>query len=409
MEKGSQYEDYHSLRSFKETHFAARNQTLSASPSVTGQDRSHQRYSGQHYIGQAVRAAIVNDQPQHYDEVRVAVNHGIEKSAVAGLRFRNPSYSAVQHVEQAGDDEERARIPKASHGQGRCRKDAHHDAKDGQDVGINLQQGQEPNNLIDNKFAALADFCTNHALKDLEFYREILLRVLSKIVQQLNSLGRSLVQVVVDLLVLCQFPQCSFPLIDLVEQLVYSLHGIADILIQRFVSVQPAQIPFSPFDSVNDLIYSRNCGVGTVVNTGVVDKLAQRSFLRVDTVYQRLGLVRRSRHGVVNLTVVYEFAQGPATLLNSAQHVVSVADGMLGRQHRTVEVVVERGVVNELADGSLTLVKLCHDAFNTVRKRSKVGDDVVNSGDNLADVGHLGGGNEDDAIFVLIRWNAGAA
>src|SRR3989442_13131840 len=98
MEKRPQYEDYHSLRSLQETHFAARNQTLSASPSVTGQDRSHQRYSGQHYIGQAIRAAVVNDQPQHYDEVRVAVNHGIEKSTVAGVRFRHPRDSAVQRV-----------------------------------------------------------------------------------------------------------------------------------------------------------------------------------------------------------------------------------------------------------------------------------------------------------------------
>src|SRR4051794_1191728 len=110
-----------------------------------------------------LRVAGVKDHQAHKDHhVRQAVQRRVEKPSKPRNAARKTGHLPVEHVKEIGDHEGDARREEPASPKKKTATDVQSNADDGQNVGIDMTDGEPANYRINDSLCCPSDTCTEH-------------------------------------------------------------------------------------------------------------------------------------------------------------------------------------------------------------------------------------------------------
>src|SRR5207248_5462760 len=91
-----------------------------------------------------INRAVVYEQPDQECQVRVAVEYRVEEAAETGYLVRRARYTSIDHVTQAGENDDESGSSESSERKERRCDDVDDESAKGENVWINLGERQSP-------------------------------------------------------------------------------------------------------------------------------------------------------------------------------------------------------------------------------------------------------------------------
>ena len=155
FEEGAEDDEDDALGALHEAYFAGADEGFGAGSGVADHERGGHDEGGQEDVEEAVAAGVEDDQAKEEGDVGVAVEDGVEEGAKDGDLVGEAGDAAVDHVKEAGSDDDEASVEEhadvvvgARVAEEEGGDDVDDEADEGEGVGGDFGESETVNNLL---------------------------------------------------------------------------------------------------------------------------------------------------------------------------------------------------------------------------------------------------------------------